>query len=109
VTLSSSEYAQLTDLFNLLPRLDALLPIIPPLLARLSSLSALHAEAADMAVRLGKADAGDTEDKEAEADMRFMLAGVQQGLRDGTATIQDNWKAVDSRLEQLKQRLAKLE
>lgn len=109
VTISTSDYATLQNLFNLLPRLDPLLPIVPPLLARLRSLAGLHASAGEIVENLNRLKEVERQGGEEAKELRDVVEGVQRGLDDAGKTILSNWEGVEKRMKDLEERLKKLD
>jgi nuclear migration protein JNM1 len=106
--ISAAEQEALQALFGLLPRLDPLIPIIPPLLARLRSLSTLHAEALGIAADLRELQSADRSVSEEERELSSIVKGVQHGVTEALASIQNNWEATQGRIQALDKRVAAL-
>jgi nuclear migration protein JNM1 len=108
VTLSAADHANLTRLFNLLPRLDPLLPLLPPLIARLRSLAGLHAEASAFAGTLKSLQADRTKLADRDTETRDVIEGLQKGLQEAEGAVKANWDVVGGRLAQLEDRVEAL-
>ncbi|WVQ96987.1 hypothetical protein IAU59_004096 [Kwoniella sp. CBS 9459] len=109
ISLSQAEYQSLQSLFNVLPRLDPLLPILSPVLARLRSLNALHAEASEVADSLRKLQGEDKRSTEQIGELKAFTEKVAHGLDEASDGILKNWDAVEGRLKSLDERLKSLE
>ncbi|OCF31869.1 hypothetical protein I317_02952 [Kwoniella heveanensis CBS 569] len=109
LSLSQAEYQNLQSLFNILPRLDPLLPILSPILARLRSLNTLHAEASEIAESLRKLQGEDKRSTEQIGELKAFTEKVAHGLDEASEGVLRNWDAVEGRLKSLDERLKNLE
>lgn len=108
MTLPVSEYNQLQTLFQLLPRLDPLLPIVTPLLNRLRSLSGLHSEASEIAESLRKMESEDKSSNDEVKELKVIMDAMKKGLEESGKMVLKNWEGVEGRMKSLEDRLKAL-
>ncbi|KAL7009020.1 hypothetical protein EMMF5_001217 [Cystobasidiomycetes sp. EMM_F5] len=107
--LSPDSLQKIDSLFVLVPRIDPLLPMAPHLLTRLQSLSTLHSESATFSTNLQDAEDGLGQLKQSEEMLQDLLNGLEESLKSNQNIVTKNIEVLQSRMEQLLERVAKLD
>ncbi|KAK4047974.1 hypothetical protein OIO90_006012 [Microbotryomycetes sp. JL221] len=107
-TVPPDALQKIDALFNILPRLEPLIPLTPRLLARLRSLSDLHIAAADFGTTLTevKNELGKLTD--GKQGLKEVIAELSQSLGDNEERLKGNLEAIESRIKVLNERMDKL-
>ena len=100
---------KIDSLFSLLPRLEPLVPLTPHLLNRLRSLSTLHAASQTFSTDLQDAEGSLESLKQSEGFLKDLLVGLQESLENNQKTVSSNMASLGGRVDELLQRLDKLE
>lgn len=92
-------------LFNILPRIDPLLPLAPHLLTRLRSLATLHEASLTFANDLQDGQKAVHGLKESEGFLKQLLEGLQESLSANQEVMKNNLEGLQSRIDQILHRL----
>lgn len=107
--LPADALQKLDTLFNLLPRLEPLIPLTPRLLSRLRSLATLHASAATFASTLAALEAEVQRLGEGAGGMDQVLRGLEQSLAENDARVQGNLTGLETRIADVLRRMEALD
>lgn len=100
---------KIDGLFNILPRIDPLLPLAPHLLTRLRSLSVLHEASSTFSSDLKDGQTAITGLKESEVFLKQLLDGLQNSLSANQEVLKSNLEGLQSRIDQVLHRVETLE
>lgn len=102
------EDERLRQVYDLLPRLDPVLPILSPLLTRLRALAPLHANASAAQDRLVVLEHTVARASRREDEARKVVARVEERLAENARSVEANWRSVEARLGDLRERMERL-
>ena len=102
------EQVKIQQVYDLLPRLDPVLPILSPLLTRLRALAPLHANAAAAQDRLVALEHTLARASQREDEARKIVARVEDRFAENARVVEANWKSVEVRLADLSERMERL-
>lgn len=88
-------------LFNILPRIDPLLPLAPHLLTRLRSLATLHESSSTFADDLKDGQKFVEGLKESESFLKQLLDGLQESLASNQEVMKNNLEGLQGRIDQV--------
>lgn len=100
---------RLTSLFEVLPRIQALLPLAPAVLLRLKSLSSLHSSASDFSTDLEALTGRTRRLTELAEGLHEVLGRVEEGLNKNQIVVEGNFEALKQRCEKVAQGVKALE
>lgn len=100
---------RLTQLFDILPRIQPLLPLAPAVLLRLKSLSGLHASAGQFSTDLDSVVARAARLTEMTQGLKEVLSRVEEGLQSNADVVKGNLASLQARCEQVAQGVQRLE
>ena len=99
---------KITALYQLLPRIDPLLPLTPRLLTRLRSLSTLHSSAQDFSSSLSSLQEKVTSLGESGLEMRGTLERLELSLKENEELVKGNLGGLEERIRAVGERLGRL-
>ncbi|MBW0493616.1 hypothetical protein O181_033331 [Austropuccinia psidii MF-1] len=99
---------KLERLYNLLPRIDPLLPLVPHLLSRLRSLAQLHNDSNQFRERLNISTHELTELNQRSKQLIELLNQAAKNFESNEKTIKENLGVVESRIEKVLESIDKL-
>jgi nuclear migration protein JNM1 len=100
--------SKITALYQLLPTIQKLQPLLPEVLERLRTLSVIHAGAAEARHSLDDAERRQAEVKDEVKQWRQAVEDVERGMADLEETMKDNVKVVGDMVSGLEGRLGQL-
>lgn len=100
--------AQVSTLYSLTARWDSLALALPSLINRLTSLHTLHASSATLASRVVALERSSDEIDAAIRSQKDGIKEVQAAATENMKQIQDNFKAMEKRIEQIAQKMAQI-
>lgn len=92
---------KIDGLFNILPRIDPLLPLAPHLLTRLRSLATLHESSTTFADDLEEGQKSVEGLKESESFLKQLLDGLQESLASNQEVMKNNLEGLQGRIDQV--------
>lgn len=101
--------AKITALYNLIPTIQSLQPLLPTVLERLRALSVVHAGAADTK---GEMDEIENRLAQWERDLekwREAVQSVESGMEEGREVMKENVEVIGGRVREIEQRMKLLE
>ena len=105
----TEQSAQVRKLYEQIPTIEALSPLVPGLLDRLRSLHPLHAGAASAAESLDEVEKRQSEMGEDLEKWKESLSGLDKRLEEGDGRRTGNKQAVEGWIRELEARLSKLD
>lgn len=99
---------KIDGLFNILPRIEPLLPLAPHLLTRLRSLSTLHEASSAFSIDLKDGSNAIKGLKESETFIKGLLEGLQESLDANQEVMKNNLEGLQGRIENLLHRVYSL-
>ena len=107
--LSPDSLQKIDGLFQLLPRIEPLIPLTPYILTRLRSLSALHTSSSNFSSDLQDAEKAIDSLKQSEVFMRDLLSGLQDSLQSNRQVVKQNAETLSKRIDMLVERMSRLQ
>lgn len=92
-----------------LTKLEPLIPLVPALLARLHSLTALHASSNSFVENMNSLEASIKRSNDNTSELKDMLKNLEGSFVENQSRIEANLKVVESRMENITQRVEKLQ
>ncbi|KAG0149928.1 hypothetical protein CROQUDRAFT_88480 [Cronartium quercuum f. sp. fusiforme G11] len=108
VSLPPDGLHKLERLYNLLPRIDPLLPLVPHLLIRLRSLADLHVDAHQFGQNLKEAERALAQLGQRSKELEEILKGVESSVEENEVVVKNNLRLVEERIEGLVKMLDRL-
>jgi nuclear migration protein JNM1 len=108
-TLTPAQGQKLDQVFQLIPRLQPLLPLLPHLLARLRSLSDLHESAATFDETLRRLEQSSARLASAHQETETVIDRLDSSIRGNEEMIEANFRALGGRVGDIRRRLAALD
>ncbi|GHJ90425.1 hypothetical protein NliqN6_6827 [Naganishia liquefaciens] len=102
------ETEKITAAYALLPRLDPILPLLSPLLTRLRALATLHANASTADARLVALERLTGRSSRRVDEACEVVQRVEYQLAENSRAVEANWKSVEVRLGDLRERLGRI-
>ena len=106
--LDPSDAQKVDAIYNALPRIEPIVPLLPPLLTRLRSLASLHAGASSVQSTLSRLEGDTASMKETDAEVKEVLDRLDEGITKQAEAMKGNWNSLSERLELLNERVARL-
>lgn len=100
---------KIDSLFNILPRIEPLLPLAPYLLTRLRSLSTLHEASSAFSMGLKDGTNAIKGLKESEAFIKQLLEGLQESIDANQEVMKNNLEGLQGRIDQVLNRVKSLQ
>lgn len=101
IDLPPDSLHKLERLYNLLPRIDPLLPLVPHLLSRLRSLAALHTDAHQFSQNLKEAERTLSHLGQRSKELEEILSGVESSVKENEIVVKNNLRVVEERIDGL--------
>lgn len=101
--------ARITALYQTLPSIQRLQPLLPVVLERLRALNVVHVGAAEAKNSLDEVEKRQAELKAEMAQWREAVDGVETGIKDLELTMKDNVKVVGGMVASLEERMVDLD
>lgn len=101
--------ARITALYQTLPSIQRLQPLLPVVLERLRALNVVHVGAAEAKNSLDEVEKRQAELKAEMAQWREAVDGVESGIKDLEDTMKDNVKVVGGMVANLEERMVDLD
>ncbi|EGG06145.1 uncharacterized protein MELLADRAFT_77857 [Melampsora larici-populina 98AG31] len=108
INLPPDSLHKLERLYNLLPRLDPLLPLVPHLLIRLRSLSELHLNAQEFSKNLNELEGSSTKVEKRLKELDEILNRVELSIQENESLVKNNLTLVEDRIDGLVNKLDSL-
>ncbi|KAI8450287.1 hypothetical protein BY996DRAFT_4587680 [Phakopsora pachyrhizi] len=99
---------KLERLYNLLPRIDPLLPLVPHLLSRLRSLSKLHSESMEFRDRLNESNRSVLETLKRTKGLEEVFCKLEKSFEENEVIVKKNLESVEGRIEKILESIEKL-
>lgn len=106
--MTPAQTQKLEQAFQIVPRLQPLLPLLPHLLARLRSLSDLHESAANFEGTLHDVKQATGRLTAAQKDATAVMDRLEGSLKSNEEMIEGNFQALGKRVEDLRSRMEAL-
>jgi len=101
--------AKITALYQLLPTIQKLQPLLPVVLERLRTLSVIHAGAAEAKAQLEDLERRQAEEREEVAKWREAVDRVERGMKDLAESVKGNVQVVGGMVQGVEDRLNRLD
>ncbi|KAH9819561.1 hypothetical protein DFH28DRAFT_28575 [Melampsora americana] len=101
INLPPDSLHKLERLYNLLPRLDPLLPLVPHLLIRLRSLSDLHSNAQEFSTNLNELEGSSMKVERRLKELDEILNRVELSIQENESLVKNNLTLVEDRIDGL--------
>lgn len=108
INLPPDSLHKLERLYNLLPRLDPLLPLVPHLLIRLRSLSDLHLNAQEFSKNLNQLEGSSLKVEKRLQELDEILNRVEISIQENESLVKNNLTLVEDRIDGLVNKLDSL-
>lgn len=92
-----------------LSKLEPLIPLVPALLARLHSLTTLHASSSSFVEDMNSLEASMKRSNDSTSELKDMLKNLEFSFVENQSRIEANLKVVEARMENITQRVEKLQ
>lgn len=100
---------KIDGLFNILPRIDPLLPLAPHLLTRLRSLTTLHESSLTFSKDVKESQTAVEQLKESEGFLKQLLDGLQESMNANQQVMTSNLEGLQGRIDQVLKRIEAIE
>jgi nuclear migration protein JNM1 len=109
VQLPPDTLQKIDGLFQILPRIDPLIPLAPHLLTRLQSLATLHEASTTFSNDLKDGEHAIESLKQSESFMKQLLEGLQESMGTNQDVMKSNLEGLQNRIDKVMDRLEKLQ